>query len=101
VLSWRLVNFWLPIPTGALAYVSLKVPKGGGLRGVRRALAEMTARSTPASQQPLSDARPQDPPRQPATQPHGTDSQPKDPPRQPATQPHGTDSQPKDPPGQS
>ncbi len=26
VLGWRMVNFWLPIPTGALAYVSLKVP---------------------------------------------------------------------------
>jgi hypothetical protein len=26
VLGWRVVNFWLPIPTGALAYVSLKVP---------------------------------------------------------------------------
>jgi hypothetical protein len=25
VLGWRLVNFWLPIPTGALAFVSLKV----------------------------------------------------------------------------
>jgi uncharacterized protein (TIRG00374 family) len=25
VLGWRLVNFWLPIPAGALAYLSLKV----------------------------------------------------------------------------
>ena len=25
VLGWRMVNFWLPIPTGAAAYVSLKV----------------------------------------------------------------------------
>lgn len=25
VLAWRLVNFWLPIPLGGLAYVSLKV----------------------------------------------------------------------------
>jgi uncharacterized protein (TIRG00374 family) len=25
VLGWRVVNFWLPIPTGALAFVSLKV----------------------------------------------------------------------------
>jgi uncharacterized protein (TIRG00374 family) len=31
VLSWRLVNFWLPIPTGALAYLSLKA---GGEREV-------------------------------------------------------------------
>jgi hypothetical protein len=26
VLGWRLVNFWLPIPAGAAAYVSLKAP---------------------------------------------------------------------------
>ena len=25
VLGWRVVNFWLPIPTGALAFLSLKV----------------------------------------------------------------------------
>jgi uncharacterized protein (TIRG00374 family) len=44
VLGWRLVNFWLPIPTGALAYVSLKVPRGAGLRAMRRALSELTTR---------------------------------------------------------
>jgi hypothetical protein len=27
VLGWRLVNFWLPIPVGAVAYASLKVPR--------------------------------------------------------------------------
>jgi uncharacterized protein (TIRG00374 family) len=42
VLGWRLVNFWLPIPVGALAYISLKVPRGAGLSAIRRALAEMT-----------------------------------------------------------
>ncbi len=26
VLSYRLINFWLPIPLGAIAYLSLKVP---------------------------------------------------------------------------
>jgi uncharacterized protein (TIRG00374 family) len=41
VLAWRLVNFWLPIPTGALAYVSLKVPRGAGLQGMRRALSDL------------------------------------------------------------
>jgi uncharacterized protein (TIRG00374 family) len=46
VLAWRLVNFWLPIPAGAVAYVTLKVPKGAGLRGMRRALSELTARVT-------------------------------------------------------
>jgi uncharacterized membrane protein YbhN (UPF0104 family) len=25
VISWRLVQFWLPIPAGAAAYVSLRV----------------------------------------------------------------------------
>lgn len=32
VLGWRMVNFWLPIPTGAAAFVSLKVKSqtGGG-----------------------------------------------------------------------
>jgi uncharacterized protein (TIRG00374 family) len=44
VLSWRLVNFWLPIPAGAAAYISLKVPRGGGLTGARRALTEMMSR---------------------------------------------------------
>jgi hypothetical protein len=24
VLSWRLVNFWLPIPAGGIAYLSLR-----------------------------------------------------------------------------
>jgi uncharacterized protein (TIRG00374 family) len=50
VLSWRLVNFWLPIPTGAAAYVSLRVPRGGGLRAMRRALAEMIGRGGPAEE---------------------------------------------------
>ena len=34
VLGWRMVNFWLPIPTGAAAFVSLKVkPQTGGIKG--------------------------------------------------------------------
>ncbi len=41
VLGWRLVNFWLPIPAGAAAYVSLKVPKGSGLRAMRAAIPTM------------------------------------------------------------
>jgi uncharacterized protein (TIRG00374 family) len=33
VLGWRMVNFWLPIPVGALSYVSLKMkPRPGALR---------------------------------------------------------------------
>lgn len=38
VIGWRLVNFWLPIPAGAVAYVSLKVSPRGDLRGMRAAL---------------------------------------------------------------
>src|SRR5512146_2065582 len=37
VLGWRVVNFWLPIPTGALAYVSLKVKPDSGMRAMRSA----------------------------------------------------------------
>jgi uncharacterized protein (TIRG00374 family) len=52
VLGWRLVNFWLPIPVGALAYVSLKVPRGTDLRAMRRALSELTARGARANREP-------------------------------------------------
>ena len=38
VLGWRMVNFWLPIPTGALAYASLKVKPHSGMRAMRSAL---------------------------------------------------------------
>jgi uncharacterized protein (TIRG00374 family) len=44
VLGWRLVNFWLPIPVGALAYVSLKVPRGAGLAAMRAALSTLMPR---------------------------------------------------------
>jgi uncharacterized protein (TIRG00374 family) len=33
VLGWRVVNFWLPIPTGALAFLSLKVKPHAGTGG--------------------------------------------------------------------
>ena len=54
VLGWRLVNFWLPIPAGAIAYVSLKVPRGAGLKAIRAALATMMTRGGPQheNQQP-------------------------------------------------
>jgi uncharacterized protein (TIRG00374 family) len=39
VLGWRLVNFWLPIPFGGLAYISLVVP-GRRRADVRRSGAE-------------------------------------------------------------
>jgi uncharacterized protein (TIRG00374 family) len=37
VLSYRLVNFWLPIPLGGLAYLSLQVDPGDPDQGARQA----------------------------------------------------------------
>jgi uncharacterized protein (TIRG00374 family) len=67
VLSWRLVNFWLPIPAGAVSYASLKVPRGAGLRAVRRAFEEMTtlgarlAGRLPGGPDEADDDRPEPP----------------------------------------
>jgi uncharacterized protein (TIRG00374 family) len=55
VLAWRLVNFWLPIPAGAIAYVSLKVPRGAGLKAMRTAMTSMMTHPGPP------DAPPGDP----------------------------------------
>ena len=54
VLGWRLVNFWLPIPVGAAAYISLRVPRGSGIRAGRQAFTEMAAqfRRTEPTQKP-------------------------------------------------
>lgn len=54
VLGWRLVNFWLPIPVGAAAYISLRVPRGSGIKAGRQALTEMGAqfRRTEPTQKP-------------------------------------------------
>jgi hypothetical protein len=42
VLGWRMVNFWLPIPTGAAAFVSLKVsPHSGMTEAVRSTFASI------------------------------------------------------------
>ncbi|HEX4090764.1 MAG TPA: YbhN family protein [Trebonia sp.] len=43
VLAWRLVNFWLPIPVGALSYISLKVKPGQGKAAMETAVAGMLA----------------------------------------------------------
>jgi hypothetical protein len=63
VLAWRLVNFWLPIPAGAAAYVSLKVPRGAGLKAMRAAVSTMMAR--PAA--PPEPAPPEPAPPEPAS----------------------------------
>jgi len=56
VISWRLFNFWLPIPVGAGAYLSLRVRRGAGLRERRRVLEGMTKPRDPSA--PLTDQVP-------------------------------------------
>jgi uncharacterized protein (TIRG00374 family) len=63
VLGWRLVNFWLPIPAGAIAYISLKVPRGAGLKAMRAALATMTRQAE--GRAPLDDSPDEPPPEVP------------------------------------
>jgi uncharacterized protein (TIRG00374 family) len=72
VLGWRLVNFWLPIPAGAVAYATLKVPRGAGLKAWRAAVSTMmsnhgrTQDSAPAGPEPDPPAEPEpDPPAEP------------------------------------
>ena len=61
VLGWRLVNFWLPIPAGAIAYVSLKLPRGAGLRAWRSAVSAFMARPGQAGvDEPPKDEPPKD-----------------------------------------
>jgi uncharacterized protein (TIRG00374 family) len=52
VIGWRLVNFWLPIPIGALSYVSLKVKPGQGKAAFRSAIAGMMSVVGPSQQPP-------------------------------------------------
>ena len=62
VLGWRLVNFWLPIPAGAAAYVSLKVPRGAGLKAMRAAVSTMMTRPASAPEQPPAEEPGKTPP---------------------------------------
>ncbi len=67
VISWRLFNFWLPIPVGAGAYLSLRVRRGAGLKERRDALGGMTRARYPSSP-PTGETptiRPDRPPRRP------------------------------------
>jgi uncharacterized protein (TIRG00374 family) len=52
VIGWRLVNFWLPIPIGALSYVSLKVKPGQGRAAFRSVMSSMMAVVGPSQQPP-------------------------------------------------
>ncbi len=49
VISWRLFNFWLPIPVGAGAYLSIRVQHGAGLKERRDALGSMTRARYPST----------------------------------------------------
>jgi hypothetical protein len=58
VISYRLVNFWLPIPLGGAAYVSLRVDKSVDRRraaGELRRLAEEVRHETGATRAGSSD----------------------------------------------
>ncbi|HLN06863.1 MAG TPA: YbhN family protein [Acidimicrobiales bacterium] len=69
VISWRLFNFWLPIPVGAGAYLSLRVERGAGLRERRHVLEDMTRprdpSGPPSGEMPM--VRPNQPPRMPGS----------------------------------
>jgi hypothetical protein len=58
VLAWRLVNFWLPIPTGIVSFISLKVPRGSSWATMRRALADMFGHSRPGDEDQPAAAGP-------------------------------------------
>jgi uncharacterized protein (TIRG00374 family) len=57
VLGWRVVNFWLPIPTGALAFVSLKVKPDLRMRAIRSGFVSLLTFSKPQD----DNAPPEDP----------------------------------------
>jgi uncharacterized protein (TIRG00374 family) len=61
VLGWRVVNFWLPIPTGALAFVSLKVKPHTGTGGWRSALPRLLATSRSQDVVPAEPVGPAEP----------------------------------------
>jgi uncharacterized protein (TIRG00374 family) len=46
VLSWRVVNFWLPIPTGAIAFALLKMKPVSGWSNLQAAFTGMLATAT-------------------------------------------------------
>jgi uncharacterized protein (TIRG00374 family) len=58
VLGWRMVNFWLPIPTGALSFVSLKVTPPSGKITLRSALTSLLSASKPQDGAPDETSEP-------------------------------------------
>jgi uncharacterized protein (TIRG00374 family) len=58
VLAWRLYNFWLPIPVGATAYLSLRVQRGATVREQHRALRTMTTEArAPIGERAFEESR--------------------------------------------
>jgi uncharacterized protein (TIRG00374 family) len=76
VLGWRLVNFWLPIPAGAAAYVSLKVPRGAGLKAMRAAVSTMLTHNGHPPATPPPETGPGEPPPAPAPPPESSPPEP-------------------------
>jgi uncharacterized membrane protein YbhN (UPF0104 family) len=52
VISWRLVNFWLPIPAGGLAYLSLRTRTGASRQERRAELGRLAQESALAADRP-------------------------------------------------
>jgi hypothetical protein len=50
--AWRLVNFWLPISAGGLAYLSLRAEAGAATRKRRQELARLAADSALTADRP-------------------------------------------------
>ena len=61
VLGWRVVNFWLPIPTGAIAFVSLKVKPGLKMSAIRSGLYSLITFSRPQDTGSTDSAESADP----------------------------------------
>jgi uncharacterized protein (TIRG00374 family) len=62
VIGWRFFNFWLPIPVGAVCYMTLRVGRGASLRERRTALSTMTVAAREAQ---LGTPGPPEPPPDP------------------------------------
>jgi uncharacterized protein (TIRG00374 family) len=77
VIGWRLFNFWVPIPVGAGAYVSLRVGLSSTMASRRAALRQMAAESRDRSEEFDSDAEPL------ADEHHGAPAEPENDPGDP------------------
>ncbi len=55
VIGWRLVNYWLPIPVGAAAFLSLRVPRGSRIKARRQALSDMAEGAKQPGEHPFRE----------------------------------------------